>query len=532
MAFQILCIFISTKYELFFFCMRKPNDIFLLTKIIATTGPASESPEVLRKLINAGTRVFRINFSHGSEEDHKRVYRNIRAVSKSMGVHTAVMGDLPGPKIRIGEVAGGGLNLNVGDRVLFSKEKLVCIPEGDGSFVFGTNYPDFVKEVKEGQRVLLDDGNVSMVCLLVDPRKGILCEVIEGGFITSHKGVNLPDTELTVPVLTDKDYRCIDVAVDLGFDMLALSFVRAGEDVRILKDRLSDLNARPRVSWAYKNHEHSYNLTVEEMQGFIPVISKIEKPQAIDNLEDILEETDGVMIARGDLGVEMDLAEVAVHQKNIIRLCHSFNIPVIVATQMLQSMIDSPVPTRAEVSDVANAIFDGADAVMLSGETAVGKWPVDSVAMMNRIARKTNKYIRSLGFDAIMKGQLRDINVRRSAIAHGVRVMAKDVDAVLIVMWTHFGSEAVLLSQQRMTRPILAFSNRERTLRQMSLLYGLHPAFMELPESGSKFLNTLDHVLLDNGWAEKGEAVIIVLGEPIERIGIANRVVVHYVGIW
>jgi pyruvate kinase len=509
---------------------------FHLTKIIATLGPASSSIEVIKKLIREGVRVFRINFSHGTFEDYDKLLNNIRSASKKLNIAVGIMGDLSGPKIRVGKVAGEGVLLKPGMIAEFQKEDLVASMESSRDYykvVFSTSYPLFIKEVRPGHRVLLDDGNVELVCKKVEGkgRKArLICDVIDGGLITTHKGVNLPDTDLTVPSLTEKDYRCIDFAVSRKFDLLALSFVRNGKDIQLLKEKLKELGARPELPEREYAAFPENHFSLSDVEGFIPIVSKIEKPQALEDLKNILKETDAVMVARGDLGVEMDLAEVALHQKRIIHTCQEYGVPVIVATQMLQSMIESPVPTRAEVSDVANAIFDGADAIMLSGETAVGKYPVEAVKMMQRITRKTNDFVREHNLNIgteITAGNLRN---RAMVIAKSVKNMVNDMDARMIVQWSQYGGGAVFLSQQRMPIPIIAFTNIKDAVNIMSLIYGIEPVYMEQPKSGSKFIQQVDNFLLDKGWAKKGDAIIIVLGEPIDRYGITNRIVIHYIG--
>jgi pyruvate kinase len=263
---------------------------------------------------------------------------------------------------------------------------------------------------------------------------------------------------------------------------------------------------------------------------FIPIISKIEKPQAIENLDDILKESDGIMVARGDLGVEMDLAEVAILQKHIIRKCSEFGKPVIVATQMLQSMIQEPVPTRAEVSDVANAILDGADAVMLSGETAVGHYPEETVKMMNRIASKTNSYLKSKEITSEKLIKYKGPLNRKATMARGVHQMARDIGAKFIISWTNSGGSSVFLSQQRMDIPLIAFGENKKRLQQLALLYSILPRLMEQPLSGSQFISQVNDMLLQNNWAKDGDPVIIVASDPITRRGITNRVVIHYIG--
>lgn len=509
---------------------------FLLTKIIATLGPASESLETILQLIEEGVRGFRINFSHGVFEEHERILNNVRRAGEQAGVPVAVIGDLSGPKIRLGKVVEGGVRLAAGMTVAFQNEPVVAgEPVGGrpGKVVFSTTYPRFVEEVKPGQQVLLDDGAVRLVC--VDKTgKGkkakLICQVRNGGLITSGKGINLPDTNLSLPALTEKDHRCIQFAAEKDFDFLAQSFVRNGEDVRLLKKRLRGLGVRPTRPRTRKERDQQFAIISREFREFIPVISKIEKPQAVANLEEIIAETDAVMVARGDLGVEMDLAEVAVLQKRIIGLCHDHGMPVIVATQMLQSMIESPVPTRAEVSDVANAIFDGVDAVMLSGETAVGKWPVEAVRMMNRIATKTNDFLRSRAVHSAAPRQLQILKQRTPALAHGVKTIVRDIDARLIGVWSPMGGAAIFLSQQRMPRPILAFSSNPEILRRMALLYALTPIFMEPPASTGEFLKRVDALLLEKKWASRNDPVVFVLAQPIQHTGIANEICIHYVG--
>lgn len=502
---------------------------FMITKIIVTLGPASSDKGTIKKLIQAGARVFRINFSHGAFSDYDKLVDNIRAVQKQLDTYVAILGDLSGPKIRVGKVVEGGVKLKNADVITFVQNEVLGGSEGN-ELVFSTTYPTFINEVKPGEKIILDDGNIQLQCLQRNGKgkqASLQCKVISGNLLTSSKGINLPDSKLSVPSLTKKDIECVSYAVKKELDFLALSFVRSGQDIKELKKILTKLKVRPKgldITGGDLGFSTLYD------HPYIPVISKIEKPQAIENLESILEETDGVMVARGDLGVEMDLAEVAILQKHIIKKCAEFGKPVIVATQMLQSMINEPVPTRAEVSDVANAIIDGADAVMLSGETAVGKFPVESVKMMNRIARKTNEYVKSLDetdHNLIKyKGPLN----RKATMARGVHQMAHDIKAKFIVSWTHSGGSSVFLSQQRIEVPLLAFGENKKRLRQMSILYSITPMFMRQPASGSKFIAAVDHLLQENKWAKKGEPVIIVASDPITRIGITNRVVVHYIG--
>lgn len=507
---------------------------FPLTKIIATLGPVSSSEDTITNLIKEGVRVFRINFSHGKFEDYEQLLKNIRLASEQCGIKVAILGDLPGPKIRVGMVQEEGVLLVPGQKVEFCKEDLFTEQQNESlPIIFSTTYPAFIDEVAPGERVLLDDGNVFLECLGKEVKgddERLICKVIDGGLITSRKGINLPDTDLTVPALTEKDHACISFAVKNNFDYLALSFVRKAEDVIELREKLESLGARDKIVDSYYCGNIMDTLPQEKFVSYIPIITKIEKPQAIDNLEEIIKLTDCVMIARGDLGVEMDLAEVAVLQKRIIDMCHEWGVPVVVATQMLQSMIDSPVPTRAEVSDVANAIFDGADAVMLSGETAVGKWPVEAVKMMTRIAAKSNDYLVTRGLERSSLSRIKEAGHRNAALAHGVKTIVKDMDVKYIVIWSKLGGGPKFLSQYRIPVPIIVFGSNETMLRLMALLFGLIPLSMKQPESSTQFISSVDKFLQENNYASKGDAVVFAMGEPINRVGVTNSIIIHRIG--
>ena len=356
-------------------------------KIVATLGPASDSPEMLDKLIDAGVSVFRLNFSHGKLSDMDIRYKKVRDAIDRSGRAVAVMGDLQGPKMRVGVVpdldGSGGVMLEPGDDVWFRKDQgdAAII---DGQYVFSTTFENMYEDVQPGQRVLINDGLIRM--LAVDRKRGewVRCRVTIGGKVTSAKGVNLPETDITAPSITERDWKCVDWAVANGLDYLALSFVKDAKEVIELKNRLNEL-CTPDLAW------------VDPVVGArIPVVVKIEKPQALVNLAEIVDAADAIMVARGDLGVEMDVARVPVAQKFIIASCIEAGKPCIVATQMLETMIESSTPTRAEASDVANAVFDGCDAVMLSGETAVGAHPALVVETMRRIIRTTESRMDQL----------------------------------------------------------------------------------------------------------------------------------------
>lgn len=507
--------------------MLKSN--FPMTKIIATLGPATSSVKIIERLIREGARVFRINFSHGTFDEFDQLIKNIREASKNTGAYVGILGDLSGPKIRVGKVIPEGVVLKKNMEVHFIKTE---ITGGSQSFgmTFSTTCPEMINEVKPGEKILLDDGNIELKALTVEGRgkkATLTCKVMVGGLLTSSKGINLPHTNLSLPSMTEKDFKCAKYAVEKKLDFLALSFVRTAKDISVLKNYLENLHARPK---GLNKTRGNPGFTTTYDDNYIPVISKIEKPQAIDNLDEIVIESDGIMVARGDLGVEMDLAEVAILQKDIIKMCKKHMKPVIVATQMLQSMIHEPVPTRAEVSDVANAIMDGADAVMLSGETAVGEYPAKAVKMMHRIAKNTHIYLKSErdthGLFMPYEGLLN----RKATMARGVKMMTRDIQAKYIITWMHSGGSTVFLSQQHMEVPIIACGENTILLQQLSLLHGVYPVFMKQPLSGSQFIAAVNKMLIDHKWAKDGDPVIVVASSPITHRGITNRLVIHSVG--
>ena len=491
------------------------GNLHILTKIVATVGPACADSDTLGKLIAEGVRVFRINFSHGTFDQFARSLSLIREAAETSGIPVGALGDLSGPKIRVGQVEPGGVELHVGQRVEFAREVVVAKPVSAGdTATFSCTLPSLIDDVEPGQRVLINDGAIRMLALDKDPATGRLgCAVTHGGLVTSGKGINLPETAVTAPSLTERDQECVTWAVEHGIDFLALSFVRHPSDIIQLKNLLK-AKGRSRSSGRR-----------------LPIIAKIEKPQALEHLEAIVDATDGLMVARGDLGVEMDLAEVPVIQKRIIQLSHDYGKPVIVATQMLQSMIDEPAPTRAEASDVANAIFDGADAVMLSGETAVGRFPVVAVNTMRRIILASEAYMRTKPgkwFQAPRK--LKDTKYRTAALAHGVSVIVRDMDARLVATWSQMGGGARYLSQNRLAVPILAASSDAEALRQMNLLFGVHPVLMPQPKNAEDWLNQLDLLLLDKRWSREGDPIVIAKGDPLGTSGVTNKIRIHYVG--
>ena len=509
--------------------MAHHHSPLLLTKILATVGPASQDVGTLSRMIEEGARAFRVNFSHGDFDDFEKSVSLIRQAAAQTGVPVGILGDLSGPKIRVTTVENGQLELAVGDHVEFTQRDVeACRHPDTGVVTVGTTYPEMVNDVEPGQRLLVNDGAIRMLVTDKvtaddppernrrpdDPR--LICNVTEGGTLSNKKGVNLPDTHVSAPALPDWDEECAAWAVENDLDFLALSFVRKAEDIKQLNELLLKLG---RDNRSLRSHTR------------LPIVSKLEKPQAIDELDAILEETDAVMVARGDLGVEMELAMVPVIQKQIIEKAHAHGKPVIVATQMLESMIHSFTPTRAEVSDVANAILDGTDAIMLSGETAVGEHPIQVVNTMARTARIAEEYdAQRRAGTTKPPANLQASKYRTAALAHGVSTIVNDLDPAYDVISSELGGGARNLSQHRLHRPNITLSYRHTALRQMALLFGIHPIHMKRPKDTAAFLSSVDELLLGNHWSEPGDAVVIVKGEPLGTPGITNKIRIHYVG--
>lgn len=467
------------------------------TKIIATLGPSSNSPEVIEELILAGMDVARLNFAHGSIEDHRRVIRNVRNASKKTGKDVGILLDLQGPKIRIGKLENRVVHLEEGQPFIITTRDV----PGDRIEV-STNYEGLPRDLSEGARILLDDG-----LLELDVQKitgsDISCKVIRGGELSEKKGINVPGTKLSVQSLTEKDREDLYTGIREGVDFVAISFIRTAEDVSSVKEILRREDAS------------------------IPVIAKIEKPEAMDNLEEILKVADGVMVARGDLGVEISPERVPIIQKEIIRRCNEEAIPVITATQMLESMIHHPRPTRAEASDVANAIVDGTDAVMLSGETAVGRYPVEAVTMMKRIAHAMEEKLLES-----MRPDPERIKVKgdpEHAIAHAVYYTAMDIKAKAIVSFTRSGGTACIISKYRPVIPIIAVTHTESILNRLSLYWGVKGVHVELRENTDAMIEGVEKKLLEKGLVKRGDTVIITLGVPWGVAGSTNMVMIHQI---
>ncbi len=468
------------------------------TKIVATLGPASDTDEIVAKLIDAGVDIFRLNASHGTQDDHARRIARIREVSKLMGKTAGILVDLQGPKIRLGKFEQGKVRLEVGANFEITTDTSVLGNEHRAC----TGYSHFASDVHPGDRVLLADGTVELRVLKSD---GLSAhhEVVSGGWIGDNKGINLPGVAVSAPSLTKKDMSDLGFFIGQDIDFIALSFVRKPADLVRLR------------------------LYLEEKEKTIPIIAKIEKPEAVEQLNAILEEADGVMVARGDLGVEMALEQVPSIQKSIIERARQHGKFVITATQMLESMIENPVPTRAEVSDIANAIYDGTDAVMLSAETGAGKYPVESVKMMARISVSAEGSLHHQGFKEL---PLKASPSIAEMIADGAYHTARTAGVAAIVVFTSTGSTARLIARYRPPVPIYAFTGSEAVARQLTPVYGVRGIVAPMVASTDEMLAQMDRMLLDRGWMKIRDLVVMVAGQPIGRSGTTNLMKLHRVG--
>ncbi|MEZ6243402.1 MAG: pyruvate kinase [Phycisphaerales bacterium] len=493
------------------------------TKIIATLGPATDDPVVLERLIDAGVSVFRINFSHASLDAHATRLELVRSVTARASRPVAVLGDLSGPKIRIGDVPDvdpeGGVILEAGQDVALRPGHGPATFD-DSLAIFDTTLTRIADDVEPGQRVLINDGAIRLLAVDREPGRELRCRVTVGGRVTTHKGINLPDTDLKIPAITPRDWECVEWAVRRGLDFLALSFVRSADEIFALKNKLAELCSV----------DHQWSDAQVGLQ--IPVVAKIEKPQALANLRAIVEASDAIMVARGDLGVEMDVAHVPVAQKEIIATCHSVGRPVIVATQMLETMIESPIPTRAEASDVANAVFDGADAVMLSAETAVGKRPGLVVDTMRRIIEAAEDRLLQVPILQLPHPELPEFAHRSAAMAHGALHIAREAHARLVAVWSQAGGMAGYLSRLDLTIPILAYTSSPVAARRMTLLGGVVPVRADPPEDGSlrAWTDMVESHVVDHNLAVNGDSVVLVGGKPLGSITAQDAVSILRVG--
>jgi len=462
------------------------------TKIIATVGPASDTEETLRALILAGADLFRLNFSHGNHQSHREAFERIRRAAESAGRHIAVIADLQGPKIRTGALEGGcPVTLTEGGLLTITTDDVVGTAQR-----LSTTYRNLACDVVVGDRILMDDGLLEL-CVTAVEAPDVTCRVVAGGELGEHKGINLPGVKVSAPALTAKDRADLEFAIALGVDYVAVSFVRSAVDVAIARDAIASLDSD------------------------MPVIAKLEKPEAIDELEQIVQAADAVMIARGDLGVELPPEAVPMVQKRITRVCAQYRVPVVTATQMLDSMREHPRPTRAEASDVANAILDGTDAVMLSGETAVGRYPVETVSMMRRIASSAEEELfcgQHLRIASDHDAPLSFSDALSRAAAH----VAEELDTVAIVAFTQSGSTARLASKCRPRVPIIAATPLPRTARRCALYWGVQPVLIDPVKDTDAMMEGIERRARDMGLAETGDVIVVTAGSPVGQQGTTN----------
>ena len=462
------------------------------TKIICTIGPASESEENLRKLMKAGMNVARFNFSHGSHEEHKAKFARVLKVSGELGVSVATLLDTKGPEIRLRDFAAGKVELKAGQDFILTTEEIL----GDETKASIT-YKNLKEDVKEGSRILIDDGKIEMEVKKIEGEE-IICKVLNGGMVSNHKGINVPGVDLTMPYISDVDRADIMFGIQMGFDFIAASFVRNKEDVLAIREIL-DENKSP-----------------------IKIISKIESLQGIQNLEEILSVSDGIMVARGDMGVELPMEEVPIIQKMIIKKVYNAEKIVITATQMLDSMMKNPRPTRAEANDVANAIYDGTTAIMLSGESAAGKYPVEAVETMARIAERTEN---AIDYDSrMLRSTPRNLDDVTTAISYATCTTSMRLSAQAIITVTMSGFTAGMVSRYKPKCQIVACSVNPRVCRQMALMWGVTPILMSKEETTKELFDEAIYLAKKHGLVENGDTVVLTAGMPLGVSGKTNMI--------
>ncbi|MBV9441085.1 MAG: pyruvate kinase [Acidobacteriaceae bacterium] len=463
------------------------------TKIVATLGPSTDAPEVLEELFDTGVDVFRLNASHGTQADLGRRIREVRELARERKSYAGILLDLQGPKIRLGTFKNGPLTLREGAIFTITTQTV----EGTAE-IASTNYPDLARDVKPGDPVLLADGSVQLRVLASDG-VAVRCTVINGGEISDRKGINLPGVTISTPSLSKKDISDAHFGIEQGVDFFALSFVRNSRDVLRLRHLLEEQDAKQ------------------------PIVAKIEKPEGWENLDSILEECEGVMVARGDLGVEMAPEKVPAIQKSMIERARTRGKFVITATQMLESMISSPMPTRAEVSDVANAIYDGTSAVMLSAETSAGKYPVEAVKVMSRIAVETESSMNKEFPDVWHKQKMSIPEIIADAAYHS----ARSAGVVGMAVGTTTGGSAKLLARNRPPVPVYAFTLSEIVARQLSIVYGVQPIIMQPCDSTDHMLHDMERILIETGRVRPGDNIVFVAGQPVGLRGSTNMLKLH-----
>ena len=462
------------------------------TKIVATLGPASSDRDTIKQMMVAGVNVFRINFSHADFDAAKERIQLIRDLNKELGYNVGILADLQGPKLRVGKMKDGVV-VETGDQIVFTTKK---IEEGTADHVY-MNYQSFPKDVKSGERILLDDGKLIFEVESTDGQSEVIASVVQGGPLKSNKGVNLPNTEVSLPALTEKDVKDAVFAIEQGVDWIALSFVRYKEDLIDLKKLI-------------KKHG-SYE---------IPIISKIEKPQALDNIDEIINHSNGLMVARGDLGVEVPAEQVPLVQKNLVLKAKAARIPVIIATQMMESMIDGLTPSRAEVNDVANSVMDGADAVMLSGETSVGKYPVEVIQTMRKIVIRVENSPLIRKYDQAPQNK-NDRFITKSTCYHAA-LMATEIEAKAICTLTNSGYTAYQISAWRPDSSILVFTSNKRILSQLNLLWGVKCHYYSRFVSTDETVLDVNQIAKEKGYVKAGDSLVNLLAMPVANKGMVN----------
>ncbi|MBL0183588.1 MAG: pyruvate kinase [Chitinophagaceae bacterium] len=457
------------------------------TKIVATVGPACEATEKLVELAKAGANVFRLNFSHGTHDNKKEIIERIRSINRSQPYNIAILADLQGPKLRVGELENGQIELVDGAELIITTEKIT----GNQSKVY-VSYPHLTQDVKVDERIFLDDGKMEVKVKKILSDKEILVSITLGGILLQKKGVNLPDSELTMPSMTEKDFTDLDFILANNIDWVALSFVRKPKDIIELKKIIKKHNSKMKV------------------------IAKIEMPEALKNIRDIIVESDGIMVARGDLGVELPVEQIPIIQKELIRKCMHRAKPVIVATQMMESMIDRTKPNRSEVTDVANAVLEGADAVMLSGETAMGDYPTLVVEMMSKIIMEVENNVYDYNRDDILSPQPHSPSFLSDAICYSACKLAHDTNARALIGMTQSGYTAFMLSSYRPKAPLYIFSKEKSLIGQLSLSWGVRAFFYDEEESLDDILFDQINILKERGFLQPGDVVVNTGSTPVE----------------
>ena len=456
------------------------------TKIVATVGPACDTYDKLLDLVRAGVNVFRLNFSHGTHEDKGKIIEHIRNINKKEPYNIAILGDLQGPKLRVGEIENGVIEVVEGDILTFTNEKVIGTKEK-----IYVSYPNFHSDVKIGNIILIDDGKLEVRVLSIEKNNDVKVVVTLGGDLSSKKGINLPDTKITLPALTDKDLADLDFIIDQKLDWVALSFVRNVKDLIILRNKL------------------------EEKKSKTKIIAKIEKPEAIENIRDIIVESDGIMVARGDLGVELPIEKVPLIQKQIIKKCLHRAKPVIVATQMMESMIERTKPNRSEITDVANAVLEGADAVMLSGETATGAHPTLVVETMKKIIEEVERTDYHYSLEDELAPQPHSPSFLSDAICYNACKLAKDVESQALIGMTQSGYTAFMLSSYRPKAPLFIFTKERTLVNQLSLSWGVRAFFYDEEESLDDIIFDQIEILKERGFLKSGDVAVSTGSTPV-----------------